>query len=90
MFWPWFLGVLVLFWTIDRSNHDFFNSLDRFRYTLPSCVAASPVLGDQVTRHRSSELPFKGLLPKEYFNQNFSAVRLLYQSDFDVFGYMPE
>ncbi len=32
VFWPWFLGVLVLFWTIDRSNHDFFNSLLCFNH----------------------------------------------------------
>jgi hypothetical protein len=36
VFWTWFLGVSVLFWTIDRSNNDFFNSLEPFMALLPN------------------------------------------------------
>ena len=27
VFWPWFLGVWLLFWATDQSENDFFNSL---------------------------------------------------------------
>jgi hypothetical protein len=30
VFWPGFLRVLVLFWTTNRSDNDFFNGLVRF------------------------------------------------------------
>jgi hypothetical protein len=29
VFWPGFLRVLVLFWTTNRSDNDFFNGLER-------------------------------------------------------------
>jgi len=32
-FWPWFLGVSLLFWALDRSDNDFFNKQERFRHT---------------------------------------------------------
>ncbi len=36
VFWPCFGPLLDLFWTADRGDNDFFNSLDRFRNSPPA------------------------------------------------------